>query len=118
MASLRTNNFITPNPERKPNQMKILERISTPTRCYTKYDDEGFVGAGIKIKTWEQRVQELEERGADRSDAQAVVDAEDVVNRGMQAETFAFSMQWNRQVWLDKARQTMTKNIAKKETTK
>ena len=98
--------------------MKILERITTPTRCYTKYDDEGFVGAGIKIKTWEQRVQELEERGADRSDAQAVVDAEDVVNRGMQAETFAFSMQWNRQVWLDKARQTMTKNIAKKETTK
>ena len=98
--------------------MKILERISTPTRCYTKYDDEGFAGAGIKIKTWEQRVQELEERGADRSDAQAVVDAEDVVNRGMQAETFAFSMQWNRQVRLDKARQTMTKNIAKKETTK
>ena len=98
--------------------MKILERISTPTRCYTKYDDEGFVGAGIKIKTWEQRVQELEERGADRSDAQAVVDAEDVVNRGMQAETFAFSIQWNRQVRLDKARQTMTKNIAKKETTK
>lgn len=98
--------------------MKILERISTPTRCYTKYDDEGFVGAGIKIKTWEQRVQELEERGADRSDAQAVVDAEDVVNRGMQAETFAFSIQWNRQVRLDKARQTMTKNIAKKEITK
>ena len=94
--------------------MKILERTSTPTRCYTKYDDEGFVGAGIKIKTWEQRVQELEERGADRSDAQAVVDAEDVVNRGMQAETFAFSMQWNRQVRLDKARQTMNKNIAKK----
>ena len=98
--------------------MKVLERISTPTRCYTKYDDEGFVGAGIKIKTWGQRVQELEERGADRSDAQAVVDAEDVVNRGMQAETFAFSIQWNRQVRLDKARQTMTKNIAKKETTK
>ena len=98
--------------------MKILERISTPTRCYTKYDDEGFVGAGIKIKTWEQRVQELEDLGADRSDAQAVVDAEDVVNRGLQAETFAFSMQWNRQVRLDKARQTMTKNIAKKGTTK
>ncbi len=94
--------------------MKILERISTPTRCYTKYNDEGFVGAGVKIKTWEQRVQELEYLGADKSDAQAVVDAEDIVNRGMQAETFAFSMQWNRQVRLDKARQTMTKNIAKK----
>ena len=94
--------------------MRILERISTPTRCYTKYDDEGFVGAGVKIKTWEQRVKELEDLGADKSDAQAVVDAEDIVNRGMQAETFAFSMQWNRQVQLDKARQTMTKNIAKK----
>jgi len=29
------------------------------------------------IKTWEQRVQELEDLGADRSDAQAIVDAED-----------------------------------------
>lgn len=94
--------------------MKILERISTPTRCYTKYDDEGFVGAGVKIKTWEQRVQELEDLGADRSDAQAVVDAEDVVNRGMQAETFAFYMQWNRQERLDKARKTMANNIIKK----
>lgn len=94
--------------------MKILERISTPTRCYTKYDDEGFVGKGVKIRTWEDRVQELENLGADRSDAQVVIDAEDIVNRGMQAETFAFSMQWNRQVRLDKARQTMTKNISKK----
>lgn len=98
--------------------MKIVERISTPTRCYTKYDDEGFVGAGVKIKTWEQRVQELEDLGADRSDAQAVVDAEDVVNRGMQAETFAFSMQWKRQERLDKARATMANNSVKKGTTK
>lgn len=29
------------------------------------------------IKTWEERVQELEDLGADRSDAQAIVDAED-----------------------------------------
>ena len=94
--------------------MKILERISTPTRCYTKFDDEGFVGKGIKIRTWEDRVQELENLGADRSDAQAVIDAEDIVNRGMQAETFAFSMQWNRQIRLDKARQTMANNINKK----
>jgi hypothetical protein len=94
--------------------MKILERISTPTRCYTKFDDEGFVGKGIKIRTWEDRVQELENLGADRSDAQAVIDAEDIVNRGMQAETFAFSMQWNRQKRLDKARQTMANNINKK----
>ncbi len=94
--------------------MKILERISTPTRCYTKYDDEGFVGKGVKIRTWEDRVQELENLGADRSDAQAVIDAEDIVNKGMQVETFAFSMRWNRQVRLDKARQTMTKNISKK----
>jgi hypothetical protein len=94
--------------------MKILERISTPTRCYTKFDDEGFVGKEIKIRTWEDRVQELENLGADRSDAQAVIDAEDIVNRGMQAETFAFSMQWNRQKRLDKARQTMANNINKK----
>lgn len=98
--------------------MKILERISTPTRCYTKYDDEGFVGAGVKIKTWEQRVQELENLGADRSDAQAVIDAEDIVNRGMQAETFAFAMQMDRQERLDRARQKMAENIAKKGTTK
>ena len=98
--------------------MKILERISTPTRCYTKYDDEGFIGTGVKIRTWEERVQALEKLGADRSDAQAVIDAEDIVNRGMQAETFAFSMQWNRQKRLDKARQTMASNIAKKGTTK
>jgi hypothetical protein len=94
--------------------MKILERISTPTRCYTKFDEEGFVGKGIKIRTWEDRVQELEKLGADRSDAQAVIDAEDIVNRGMQAETFAFSMQWNRQKRLDKARQIMANNINKK----
>jgi hypothetical protein len=93
--------------------MKILERISTPNRCCTKFDDEGFVGKGIKIRTWEDRVQELENLGADRSDAQAVIDAEDIVNRGMQAETFAFSMQWNRQKRLDKARQTMANNIKK-----
>jgi len=93
--------------------MKILERISTPTRCYTKFDDEGFVGKGVRIRSWEDRVQELENLGADRSDAQAVIDAEDIVNRGMQAETFAFSMQWNRQIRLDKARQTMANNINK-----
>jgi hypothetical protein len=29
------------------------------------------------VSTWEQRVQELEDLGADRSDAQAIVDAED-----------------------------------------
>ena len=91
--------------------MKILERITTPTRCYTKYDDEGFVGAGVKIRTWEERVQALEDLGADRSDAQAVVDAEDVANRGMQAETFAFSMQWKRQEAYIKARQKMAYNI-------
>ena len=94
--------------------MKILERISTPTRCYTKFDDEGFVGKGVKIRTWEDRVQELENLGADRSDAQAVIDAEDIVNRGIQVETFAFSMRWNRQERLDKAKETMTNNIAKK----
>jgi hypothetical protein len=104
----------TKTTKRRKNLMKILERISTPTRCYTKWDDEGFVGTGVKIRTWEERVQALEKLGADRSDAQAVIDAEDIVNRGMQAETFAFSMQWNRQKRLDKARQTMVSHIAKK----
>jgi len=72
------------------------------------------MGKGIKISSWEDRVQELENLGADRSDAQAVIDAEDIVNRGMQAETFAFSMQMDRQERLDKARQTMADKIAKK----
>lgn len=66
------------------------------------------------IKTWEERVQELEDLGADRSDAQAVVDAEDAVNRGVQAETFAFAMQWSRQERLDKARQALVINVKKK----
>ena len=98
--------------------MKIKTRICEPHRCYTEWDDEGFVGAGVKSRTWEQRVQELEAMGADRSDAQAVIDAEDIVNRGMQAETFAFAMQMDRQERLDKARQTMAANIAKKGTLK
>ena len=94
--------------------MKIIERIYEPHRCYTKYDDEGFVGAGVRKRTYEDRVEALIELGADRTDAQAVIDAEDSVNRGMQAETFAFAMQWNRQERLDKARQTMANKIAKK----
>lgn len=98
--------------------MKIKTRIYEPHRCYTEWDDGGFVGAGVKIRTWEQRVQELEAKGADRSDAQAVIDAEDIVSRGMQAETFAFAMQMDRQERLDKARQTMAANIAKKGATK
>lgn len=94
--------------------MKILERILTPTQCYTKYDDEGFVGAGVKSRTWEERVQELEDLGADRSDAQAVVDAEDSVNKGLQFETFSFSMRWYRQEKLDEARKIMLSNISKR----
>jgi hypothetical protein len=31
------------------------------------------------VRTWEERVQELEDLGADRSDAQAIVDAEDQI---------------------------------------
>jgi hypothetical protein len=33
--------------------------------------------------TWEERVQELENLGADRSDAQSAVDAEDIANKSM-----------------------------------
>lgn len=98
--------------------MKIKTRIHEPHRCYTEWDDEGFIGVGVKSRSWEQRVQELEAKGADRTDAQAVIDAEDIVNRGMQAETFAFAMQMDRQERLDRARQKMAENIAKKEATK
>ena len=96
--------------------MKILERRSTPTSCYTKWDDEGFVGAGIKIRTYEERVQELVKRGVIRSDAQSVVDAEDAVNKGLQFETFSFLMRWYRQEKLDEARKIMFNNMLKKET--
>jgi len=65
-------------------------------------------------QTYEERVEALIELGADRSDAQSVIDAEDIASRGMQAETFAFSMQMDRIERLDKARQTMANNIAKK----
>jgi len=64
--------------------------------------------------TYEDRVEALIELGADRTDAQAVVDAEDSVNQGMQPETHAFSMQMYRKERLDKARQTMANNIVKK----
>ena len=33
--------------------------------------------------TWEKRVQHLEKLGAERSDAQSVVDAEDTANKSM-----------------------------------
>jgi hypothetical protein len=33
--------------------------------------------------TWEKRVHHLEKLGADRSDAQSVVDAEDIANKSM-----------------------------------
>ena len=33
--------------------------------------------------TWEERVQELENLGADRSDAQSAVDAEDIAKKSM-----------------------------------
>lgn len=65
-------------------------------------------------QTYEERVEALIELGADRSDAQSVIDAEDSASRGMRAETFAFSMQMDRIERLDKARETMANNIAKK----
>jgi hypothetical protein len=42
-------------------------------------------------QSWEERVQSLEALGADRSDAQAVVDAEDANAQPRVAETFGFS---------------------------
>ena len=95
--------------------MKITKRIHEPHRCYTEWDDNGLVGAGVKTRTWEQRVQHLESLGADRSDAQAVIDAEDVVNKGTQFETFAWSMQWNRVEKLNALQKKMFENIKKKK---
>ena len=68
----------------------------------------------LRIKTWEQRVQELEDLGADRSDAQAVVDAEDTANEPRVPETFAFANRMARYDRLTKAKQTMVANILKR----
>lgn len=65
--------------------------------------------------TREQRVQQLVNFfGADRDDAQAVVDAEDAVNRGMRFETNAFAMQMARHDRLFYARREMENNIIRK----
>ncbi len=55
--------------------------------------------------TWEERVQELENLGADRSDAQAVVDAEDIANEPRVPETFALANRMARYDRLTKAKQ-------------
>lgn len=95
--------------------MQILERITTPTRSFTIWDGEGFVGQGVKTRTWEDRVKELESIGASREDAEEVINAQDVVNRGTQYETFAFAMQWHRGQRLQDAINKMHKNIVRKE---
>ncbi len=64
--------------------------------------------------TWEERVQELENLGADRSDAQAVVDAEDIANEPRVPETFAFANRMARYDRLTKAKQAMVANILKR----
>jgi len=95
--------------------MQILKRVTTPTRCFTIWDDEGFVGQGVKTRTWEDRVKELESMGSSREDAEEVINAQDIVDRGTQFETFAFAMQWNRSQRLQDAINKMHKNIARKE---
>jgi hypothetical protein len=53
-------------------------------------------------KNWEERVQELEGYGATRSDAQAVIDAEDNLIKGGRPETLNEAL-----AALDQARKTM-----------
>ena len=67
-----------------------------------------------KAKTWEERVQQLENLGADRSDAQAVVDAEDIANEPTAVETFAFANSLARYDRMTKAKQKMIDNILKR----
>lgn len=54
------------------------------------------------FKTWEERVRELEDLGADRSDAQSVIDAEDNLIKGGRPETLNEAL-----AALDQARKTM-----------
>lgn len=65
------------------------------------------------IKTWEERVKELEDLGATRSDAQAVIDAEDIYeNTPMRPETFAIRNSLSCQK--TKLIQKMAENISKR----
>jgi len=54
------------------------------------------------LKTWEERVKELEDLGATRSDAQSVIDAEDNLIKGGRPETLNEAL-----AALDQARKTM-----------
>lgn len=65
-------------------------------------------------QTYEERVEALIELGADRTDAQAVVDAEDSVKQGMQPETNAFAMQMYRHDKLTQCKSRMINNILKR----
>lgn len=63
--------------------------------------------------TRQERIEALVGIGARRCDAIAVIDADELAGRGMQAETFAFAMQMRRLDNLASAIKTLKQNINK-----
>jgi regulator of extracellular matrix RemA (YlzA/DUF370 family) len=61
-----------------------------------------------------QQIEEFVRIGARRCDAVAVMDADELVERGMQAETFAFSLQMRRLDRLENALKILKGNLIKK----
>ena len=61
----------------------------------------------------EQKIEALVGIGARRCDAIAVIDADELAGRGMQAETFAFAMQMRRLDNLASAIKTLKQNLNK-----
>jgi hypothetical protein len=62
----------------------------------------------------QERIDALVGIGARKCDAIAVIDADELAGLGMQAETFAFSMQMRRLDKLQSAIQTLKSNLKKK----
>ena len=64
--------------------------------------------------TRQERIEALVGIGARKCDAIAVIDADELAGRSMQAETFAFSMQMRRLDKLQSAIQTLKSNLNRK----
>lgn len=64
--------------------------------------------------TRQERIEALVGIGARRCDAVAVIDADELAGRGMQAETFAFAMQMRRLDNLASAIKTLKQNLNRK----
>ena len=65
--------------------------------------------------TRQERINALVGIGARMCDAVAVIDADEIAGRGMQAETFAFAMQMQRLDNLKSAIDTLKRNLNRKE---